>query len=112
MKAYQEVDEQMKSFIRGMGAIVVAASIALSGCVVIESSSISSRSSTGTPVSASADGWGILRLTTPPGLTGSVNTQLAGGCPSGKFTNAQTELQMRDFLLAQLYTVSATAACD
>ena len=102
----------MRGIIRGMGAIVAATSLALSGCVVLESSSISSRTSTGTPVSASADGWGILRLTTPPGLTGSVNTQLAGGCPSSKFSNAQTELQMRDFLLAQLYTVTATAACD
>ena len=102
----------MRGIIRGMGAIVAATSLALSGCVVLESSSISSRTSTGTPVSASADGWGILRLTTPPGLTGSVNTQLAGGCPSGKFSNAQTELQMRDFILAQLYTVTATAACD
>src|SRR5437899_1371040 len=102
----------MKGFMRGIGMIGVAASMALSGCVVIESSSISSRSSTGTPVSASADGWGFLRLITPPGLTGSVNTQLAGGCPSGKFTDAQTELQMRDFILAQLYTVTSTAACD
>jgi hypothetical protein len=102
----------MRGIIRGMGAIVAATSLALSGCVVLESSSISSRTSTGTPVSASADGWGILRLTTPPGLTGSVSTQLAGGCPSGKFSNAQTELQMRDFILAQLYTVTATAACD
>ena len=102
----------MRSFIRGMGAVAVSAAIGLSGCVMMESSSISSRLSTGTPVSASADGWGILRLTVPSGLTENVNTQLTGGCPSGKFTNAQTDLQMRDFLLAQLYTVSSTAACD
>jgi hypothetical protein len=101
-----------KSFVRGIGAIVVSASLALSGCVTIESSSISSRSSTGTAVTASADGWGILRLTVPPGLTGSVNTQLAGGCTSGKFSNAQTELQMREFLVAQHYVLISSAACE
>jgi hypothetical protein len=103
----------MKGLIRGLGAILVSSSLALSGCVMLNSSSISSRTSTGQAVSASADGWGVLHLTVPPGLTSSVSTQLAGGCSSGKFTNAQTELQMRDFLgIAQLYTVSANAACD
>jgi hypothetical protein len=92
----------------------VAAAVAammLSGCIMLESSTIGEREGTGQSVSASSDGWGILRLTTPMGLTSGVNTQLAGACPSGKFTNAQTELSMRDFIIVQLYTVSADAVC-
>ncbi|MGH7934613.1 MAG: hypothetical protein ACREQN_15830 [Candidatus Binataceae bacterium] len=102
----------MKGLFNMFGLAMVAASIMLSGCVFIESSNIGGRSATGQAVSASSDGWGILRLTTPQGMTGSVNSQLASACPSGKFTNPQTELSMRDFIIAQLYTVSSNAVCE
>jgi outer membrane protein OmpA-like peptidoglycan-associated protein len=84
----------------------------LSGCVVIRSSAISGREHTGQPVSASSSGYGILRLTAPYGLTTAVNAQLVSQCPSGKLTNVQTQLSMRDFLLVQLYAVSGSALCQ
>jgi len=55
---------------------------------------------------------GILRLTVPVGLTTGANSQLAGNCPSGKFTNPQTELTMRDFIIVQYYTVTEDAVCE
>jgi hypothetical protein len=56
--------------------------------------------------------YGILRLTAPVGLTTGANSQLAAGCPSGKFTNPQTELSMRDFIIVQYYTVTTSAVCE
>jgi hypothetical protein len=46
------------------------------------------------------------------GLTSGANSQLAGSCPSGKFTNPQTELAMRDFIIVQYYPVTANAVCE
>jgi hypothetical protein len=87
--------------------------LALSGCIMLSSSSISEseRGTGGNTVTASATDWGILRLTAPQGLTGIANQQLASGCPGGKFTDVQTELSMRDFILAQMYMVNAVAIC-
>jgi hypothetical protein len=93
---------------------MLASSVALSGCVFLSSASISNstRTQAGNTATASATDWGILRLTAPQGLTGVANQQLASACPSGKFTDVQTELSMRDFFLAQMYTVSAVAICQ
>ena len=93
----------------------LCASLALSGCIYMSSSSISESTKTqaGNTATASASDWGILHLTAPQGLTGVANQQLASACPSGKFTDVQTELSWRDFLgIAQLYTVSAVAICQ
>jgi len=86
--------------------------LALSGCVVIESSAISERSGPGQSVSTSASDYGILALTVPYGLTGTANSQLMAQCQSGKVSNVQTELSMRNFIVAQLYSVSATGVCQ
>jgi hypothetical protein len=51
-------------------------------------------------------------LTAPQGLTGVANQQLASACPGGKFTDVQTELSIRDFILAQMYQVNAVAICQ
>lgn len=102
----------MKGFLRLAGIASLVASMALSGCVVIESSSIGERQATGQATTASTNGYGILRLSAPVGLTTGANSQLATGCPSGKFTNPQTELSMRDFIIIQYYTVTADAVCQ
>jgi hypothetical protein len=93
---------------------MLASCLALSGCIMVSSSSISesTRTQAGNTATATATDWGILRLTAPQGLTGVANQQLASACPSGKFTDVQTELSMRDFILAQMYTVSAVAICQ
>jgi len=102
----------MKGFIKLAGMAALLASMTLNGCVMIESSSIGERRATGQGATATADGYGILRLTAPVGLTTGANSQLAGSCPSGKFTNPQTELTMRDFIIVQYYTVKADAVCE
>ncbi len=86
--------------------------LVLSGCVVLESSAISERSGGGRSVSTSASDYGILALTTPYGLTGTANSQLMAQCQSGKVSNVQTELSMRNFILVQLYSISATGVCQ
>lgn len=93
---------------------VLASSVALSGCIMVSSSSISesNKSQAGNTATATATDWGILRLTAPQGLTGVANQQLASACPGGKFTDVVTELSMRDFILAQMYQVNAVAICQ
>ena len=92
----------------------LASCLATSGCIMISSSSISesNRTQAGNTATATATDWGILRLVAPVGLTGVANQQLASACPSGKFTDVQTELTMRDFILAQMYTVNSVAICQ
>ncbi len=100
----------------GFKLLIVAglavAGMGMAGCVLINSSTISSSAAKGTSVSASASDWGILHLTIPDGLTSNVNNQLMSECASGKLSNVDTELNTREFFLAQLYTVSATADCQ
>jgi outer membrane protein OmpA-like peptidoglycan-associated protein len=93
-------------------SVLIIISTMLLGCVVIQSSAISGRRAGGQAVSASTSDYGILRLTVPYGLTTKVNSQLVSQCPSGELTNVQTELSMRDFLLVQLYNLSAGALCQ
>ena len=93
---------------------VLAACLALSGCIEVLSSSISesTRTQAGNTATATATDWGILRLSAPQGLTGIANQQLASACSTGKFTDVQTELSVRDFILAQMYSVNAVAICQ
>ena len=104
----------MRLLSRYLALAVLAPSLALSGCIMIASSSISesNRSQAGNTATASATDWGFLRLVAPQGLTGVANQQLASACAGGKFTDVQTELTLRDFILAQMYTVSAVATCQ
>ena len=90
---------------------LLAMCMTLSGCVFIESSAITGRSGNGKSVTTSASDYGILGLTIPSGLTGAANSQLAAQCP-GNLTNVQTELSVRNFIVVQLYDVTATAVCE
>ena len=85
--------------------------VALSACVGLRSSSISSRSGAGQGVSAEAGDYGILHLTSPDNLTQTASSQLASKC-QGKLTNVQTQLAMREWVIIQWYTVDATAVCQ
>jgi hypothetical protein len=102
----------VKQLKAAVGAALIGISMSLAGCIFISSSAISDKSgSGGTPVSASASDWGFLLLTVPNGLTGKANAQLTSQCASGKLTDVQTELTMRNFLLAQLYNISVDGVC-
>lgn len=79
---------------------------------MIHSSAISDRISNGQAVSTSVSDYGILHLTVPNNLTQSANSQLVAACPSGKLSDVQTELSMRDFILVQMYSISAGAVCQ
>jgi hypothetical protein len=92
--------------------IIAVTLVALSGCVVIESSAISETQGKGSAVTAETDDMGILRLSIPPNLTHKANAALLAQCARGKLTDVQTELSMRDFLIIQLYHVSAEGICQ
>lgn len=85
--------------------------VTLSGCIFLRSSAISDRSGGGQSASVEAGDYGILHLTSPDNLTEAASSQLVSKCP-GKLTNVQTELYMREWVLVQWYTVSATAVCQ
>jgi hypothetical protein len=91
---------------------IALALFGLSGCFYMMSGTISATSAHGTPVSAASSDWGILYLMIPNGLTTTANAQLVGQCPSGRISNVTTQLTVRDFFLAQMYTVSATGSCQ
>jgi hypothetical protein len=105
----------MRFFSRLLSVAALGACLALSGCIYMASSSISSSNKTqaGNTATASAEDWGFLHLVAPQGLTGVANQQLVNSCPSGKFTDVQTELAVRDFIgIAQQYMITATAICQ
>jgi len=85
--------------------------LSVSGCVVLESSSISDRSGSGPRVASEQSRVGILHLTVPEGLTELANTDLVHQCQSGILTNVTTELKVREWLIAQDYSVVASAEC-
>ncbi len=92
--------------------IIASLALALSGCFLVDSGTISSTPAKGNLMTASASDWGILHLTAPQGLTSTVNSQLISQCPSGKVSNISTELATREFFLAQMYTVTANGHCQ
>jgi hypothetical protein len=102
----------MKRLSRSLIAGFALIGLCLSGCFVVQSSTISSSAAKGKAVTASAQDWGILHLTVPEGLTANVNSQLISQCPSAKLSNVSTHLDTREFFLAQLYTVTANAQCN
>jgi len=91
---------------------LTTACIGLAGCIMIQSSSISGSAGPGTAVTGQANDMGILHLSVPQNLTQTANSQLLSGCASGKVTDVQTELSMRDFILVQMYKVSASGVCQ
>ena len=93
-------------------AAFALASLALSGCYMVNSGTISSTPAKGTNVTASASDWGVLHLSVPDGLTSTVNSHLLSQCASGKVSNISTELAIREFFLVQMYTVTANGYCQ
>ncbi|HEY6394798.1 MAG TPA: hypothetical protein VIX12_05220 [Candidatus Binataceae bacterium] len=101
--------------VKGWIVVFFAASLFCgTGCVRIMSSAISdsNRTAAGREVSAQNQDMGFVEVVAPPTLTTGANATLASQCPSGKFTNVQTELTLRDwFAIVQVYTVNADAYC-
>ncbi len=90
--------------------------LVMSGCVSIESSSISDspRGTAGTVVHVTEEGdLGILHLSSPTDLTVKANRDLLAQCQSGGLSNVQTQLSDRDwFGIVQVYKLRATAGCQ
>lgn len=91
--------------------LAISFCLSLSACVLIQSSSMSESSGSGTPVNVEYSDYGILHLIVPATLTSDANTALAKQCQSGLLSRVQTELSMREFLIVQYYTVDAAATC-
>ena len=103
--------------LRRLAALVrwflLAACLGFSGCIALQSSSISDRSGSGSgqTVSLFSSDYGILHLTEPEGLTEATNSKLVGQCQAGRVTSVVTELSMREWIMIQWYTVSASGTC-
>jgi hypothetical protein len=93
-------------------APLALAAMALSGCIFLRSSSISDSAGKGNPVSAQASDMGYLLLVPPGDVTQVAADQLMTSCASGKLTDVQTEMSMRNFFsIVQQYTVTANGVC-
>ncbi len=93
----------------------VALIFSTAACVRIASSSIANSEKVvpGNSVTAQASDMGFLELVAPMGLTSTANSNLSAQCPTGKFTDATTELSVRDFLaIVQMYQIDVTAICQ
>jgi len=93
-------------------APLAVAALSLSGCIFLRSSSISDAAGKGNPVGAQASDMGYLDLIAPGDVTQMAADQLVTQCASGKVTNVQTELTIRDFFgIVQQYQSSANGVC-
>jgi hypothetical protein len=93
-------------------APMVIAAMALSGCIFLRSSSISDSAGKGNPISAQASDMGYLLLVPPGDVTEAAADQLMNSCPTGKLTDVQTEMNLRNFFsIVQQYTVTANGVC-
>jgi len=91
---------------------LAAAALSLGGCVFMKSSSISDSAGKGNAISAQASDMGYLLLIAPDNVTQTASDQLVGQCGSGKVTDVQTELSVRDFFgIVQLYQSNANGVC-
>jgi hypothetical protein len=91
---------------------LAAALLGTSGCVFLRSASISDSAGKGTAVTAQASDNGYLVLIAPSNVTQAAADQLVSQCPSGKVTDVQTELTLRDFFgIVQMYQATANGVC-
>lgn len=91
---------------------LLASALTLGGCVFLRSASISDSAGKGNTVTAQASDMGYLVLIAPQNLTQTAASQLKNRCQSGKLTDVQTELSVRDFFgIVQMYQVDATGVC-
>jgi outer membrane protein OmpA-like peptidoglycan-associated protein len=91
--------------------LAVAICLTVSGCKILQSSTIMDKSGSGQPVSGVESSFGVLHLTVPQDLTEFTNMDLVRACPTGMLTNVTTELKFREWFLFQYYKVSASAIC-
>jgi hypothetical protein len=91
--------------------MVLCAWVLASGCVVVNSSSISEATGGGTAVSAETSDWGFMHLSSPTTLTADANTALRNGCQSGMMSGVTDQLKTREWIIIEYYTVTATANC-
>lgn len=93
-------------------APIAASALILSGCIFMQSSSISDSAGKGTAISAQASDMGYLLLVPPGNVTQMASDQLVAQCTSGKVTDVQTELTVRNFFgIVQQYESSANGLC-
>ena len=79
------------------------------GCVAKYSHAVSaSTAAGGQAIDGEASGVGILMLTAPDLNAADA---LKGKCPSGKISNVETQAQMRNILIVQLYSATVRATC-
>ncbi len=91
---------------------IAMVAVSVSGCVFLRSASISDSIGKGNAVSAQASDNGYLVLIAPSNVTQAAADQLVSQCPSGKVTNVQTELTLRDFFgIVQSYEATANGVC-
>jgi outer membrane protein OmpA-like peptidoglycan-associated protein len=95
-------------YLAGLG---LAICLTVSGCVILQSSTISDRTGSGQRVAGQESSFGILHLTVPQDLTEFTNMDLVRACPSGILTSVTDELKYREWFIFQYYTVKATAEC-
>jgi outer membrane protein OmpA-like peptidoglycan-associated protein len=100
----------MKSY-SFLGAMALVICLTISGCIVLQSSTISDRTGSGPRVAGKESSFGVLHLTVPEGLTEFANTDLVRQCQSGILTNVTTELKFREWFIFQYYSVWASAEC-
>jgi outer membrane protein OmpA-like peptidoglycan-associated protein len=96
------------------GVLVVMAlliCLAVPGCIILQSSTISDRTESGPRVAGKESSFGMLHLTVPEGLTEFANADLVRQCPSGILSNVTTELKFREWFIFQYYSVWASAEC-
>lgn len=100
----------MKKLVAVLSFILVLG-VSLSACVFVRGSAISESAGGGSPVHTEYSDYGILYVTAPTNITSAANTALASQCQTGRLTDVQTELSMRDWLVVQYYTVTVAGVC-
>ncbi len=102
----------MRSFRTLLIAPLAVALLGASGCVALRSASISDSAGKGNAVNAQASDNGYLWLIAPGNVTQVAADQLVSQCASGKVTDVQTELSVRDFFgIVEVYNSSANGVC-
>lgn len=89
--------------------------LVIGGCIFMQSSAITGThaGTSGQVIHETANDYGILHLSAPNDLTQAANQGLLSKCPSGKMSNVQTQLSVRDwFYVVQYYEINATAVCE
>ena len=91
-------------------SFIVLALFTLNSCVSVKSVSIADvKPSTGTEVTASVTGMGLLHLTVPKGLAEKATYELKR---KGAVGNISTALTLKEFGIVQFYTITAKGTTE